>query len=105
MQTALTKEELQESIRLMQEQQAAQPSYHFATRPTVAPTTASDIGTKPPMAPTPAITSAQPPVASARPVVVSAQPVISTQTAAPPKQRVVKIYGLDDGVHEVHLDH
>jgi hypothetical protein len=110
---AMTKEELQESIRLMQEQQAAQPSYHFATRPTVAPATASDIGTKPSMASTPAITATQPPVASSRstlassqPAVVSAQPVItSTQTTAPPKQRVVKIYGLDDGVHEVHLDH
>jgi hypothetical protein len=69
MQISMTKEELQENIRLAQDQRGPRPGFQVAGGPSAMP---------PPL-----------------------------QAAAPPKPagpRVVKIYGLDDGVHEVHLD-
>lgn len=67
-QISMTKEELQENIRLAQEQRASRPAVQLASGPSAMP---------------------------------------RSTPAAPPKPtgpRVVKIYGLDDGVHEVHLD-
>jgi hypothetical protein len=79
-QIALTKEELAANIRTMQEHKPGDAASRFAVRsPSVEPGTASA-----PMFP--------------------AQPVATIQPVAPPKPRVIKIYGLDDGVREVNLD-
>ena len=79
-QIALTKEELAANIRTMQERKSDDPASRFAVRsPSVEPGTAS--------APT-----------------FPVQPVAAAQPVAPPKPRVIKIYGLDDGVREVSLD-
>ncbi len=67
-QISMTKEELQENIRLAQEQRASQPALQVAGGP------------------------------SARPAIMPAPP------PKPSGPRVVKIYGLDDGVRELRLD-
>ncbi|HEV2200430.1 MAG TPA: hypothetical protein VGR73_11475 [Bryobacteraceae bacterium] len=82
-QVALTKEELQENIRLMQQQRAAaQTSVASSAAPAAVRIT------------TPGGTT---------PITVSQPPAIS-QPAGPPKPRSIKIYGLDDGIHEIKLD-
>jgi hypothetical protein len=83
-QVAMTKEELKENMRLMQEQRASQAASQLTSHANGTPDSP--------------IASAQPPMNSPQP------PTVSTQPAAPPKPRVVKIYGLDDQVREVPLD-
>ncbi len=84
-QIAMTKEELRENIRLAQEQRAPQTSGKPSVAAWVMPGNGSAAltvgGPKP-------VTKAQPPA-----------------PAKPPAPRVVKIYGLDDGVREIQLDH
>jgi len=84
-QIAMTKEELRENIRLAQEQRAPQTS----GKPSVAAWVM------------PGNNSAALTVGGPKPV-TKVQP---TAPAKPPAPRVVKIYGLDDGVREIQLDH
>lgn len=91
-QMALTKEELASNIRMMQEQQKlaqqknGDAASRFATR---KPSEGAPAGAPSPAASTPMPTPAA---------------VATVQPAAPPKPRIIKIYGLDDGVREVSLD-
>ena len=85
-QIALTKEELQENIRLMQQQRAASQTSVASTSSSAAPAAVRIT--------TPGGTT---------PITVS-QPQAVSQPAGPPKPRSIKIYGLDDGVREIQLD-
>jgi hypothetical protein len=82
-QIALNKEELAANIKMMQEQQASGGPAKFASRTTTE---------------SPSTRSASPPPAVSQPAFVAPPPV------APPKPRIIKIYGLDEGVREVNLD-
>jgi hypothetical protein len=86
-QVALTKEELQENIRLMQQQRAASQT-SLASSSSPAATPGSIRLTTP---------------ASTMPVAIS-QPPVAVSQPGPPKPRTIKIFGLDDGVHEIKLD-
>lgn len=91
-QIALTKEELAANIKMMQEQQQlakqknGDAASRFATRKPTEGAPSAALATTTPAMPTPS------------PAVAAVQP------AAPPKPRIIKIYGLDDGVREVSLD-
>ena len=74
---ALTKEELAENIRIMQEQRSALPSAKSAASMRV---NSGDVAVSGPGL------------------------VTTTHPAAPPQPRSVKIYGLDDGVRVINLD-
>jgi hypothetical protein len=87
-QVALTKEELQENIRLMQQQRAASQTSLASSSSPGAMTPGSIRVTTP---------------ASTTPVAVS-QPPVAVSQPGPPKPRTIKIFGLDDGVHEIKLD-
>jgi hypothetical protein len=76
-QIAMTKEELAANMRMIQERRSGDAESRFAVRKPQDSTV---------------------PSSSVQPLAASAQP------AAPPKPRVIKIYGLDDGVREVSLD-
>ena len=80
-QIELTKEELAANIRMMQEQKGGNAASRFAVRKTPNEPNAATGAT-----------------VSTRPSVASLQP------AAPPRPRIIKIYGLDEGVREVNLD-
>jgi hypothetical protein len=91
-QIALTKEELAANIRMMQQQQASGERPYFAKRPEANSTS--------PLSAAPRVSL------PAVPHPLNSQPAfVATQPVAPPKPRVIKIYGLDDGVREVKLDH
>lgn len=92
-QIALTKEELAANIRMMQEQQASGVGPHFAKRPAPETDSASPASAT--------VVISQPAVSQKS---VSQPALVAKQPVAPPKPRVIKIYGLDDGVREVNLD-
>ena len=83
-QVALTKEELQENSRMMQEQRASLAS----ARPSGGSISAS----------------AAMPAAAQQSAPTRAVAVQQLAPPKPPQPRTIKIYGLDDGVREIHLD-
>ena len=79
-QIAMSKEELLDNIRKMQEQRAHEGVRLAGHRPTLGVTT------------------------TASATATSATAAVPTVPQAPPKPRVIKIYGLDDGDKEIQLD-
>lgn len=96
-QVALTKEELQENIRLMQQQKAAAQTSVASSSSRSSSAAPAAVRITTPGGTTP-ITVPQPPAASQPPGAISQPP------SAASKPRSIKIYGLDDGVHEIKLD-
>jgi hypothetical protein len=107
-QVALTKEDVQENIRLMQEQRAGRAEAAFATRKRVEPSPTTAPLSSNPASPA-SLGASTVPAAAAQPAASAAlaqapTPSVSVQPQAPPKPRVAKIYGLEEGVREVRLD-